>query len=150
MNIEKAIIQRKFKSEFEKLAVNIHYTESWLRGKEFQVFKKYGLSMQQFNVLRILNGRYPEVASVQLIKERMIDKDSNASRLIDKLFNSDLLERVQCPNDRRMVEIKITEKGRELLKTVIPEIQQAQCEYLKLSEQEATQLNDLLDKLRMS
>jgi DNA-binding MarR family transcriptional regulator len=104
--------------------------------------------MQQFNVLRILKGQYPKPSSLLLVKERMLDRESNASRLIDKLVDAGLTVRIQCPNDRRQVDITITEKGIQLLDQINPQIENLKDYMGSLSENEAKTLNDLLDKLR--
>jgi DNA-binding MarR family transcriptional regulator len=103
MKIEEEIKQPLFKDEFQKLVINLKFTAGWLGGFHVRLLKSYGLSAQQFNVLRILRGQYPDPSSLHLIKERMLDKDSNASRLIDKLEAAGLTTRVQCPDDRRQV-----------------------------------------------
>lgn len=148
MTIEEEIKQSKFKSEYHKLAVNLQFTSNWLGTTYSKLLKNFGISRQQFNVLRILKGQYPNASSLLLIRERMLDKESNASRLIDKLVNNDLTKRVQCPNDRRQVEITITQKGIELLEELNPMIDQASKQLECISEEEAGLLNNLLDKLR--
>ena len=148
MRIEEEIKQKSFASEFHKLAVNLQFTANWLGGLQSKLFRSYGISYQQFNVLRILKGQYPKPSSLILIKDRMLDKDSNASRLIDKLESAGLTKRVQCPNDRRQVDITITEAGLQLLDKVNPEVDKLTSEIMNLSQEEASTLNNLLDKLR--
>ena len=148
MRIEEAINQKKFKDEYHKLAVNLQYTANWLSGKYIKALRDFGISPQQFNVLRILKGQYPKPSSLLLIRERMLDKESNASRLIDKLVNSELTERIQCPNDRRQVEITISQKGLDLLDQINPAVEQINASMKSLDEQDAVALNMLLDKLR--
>jgi len=148
MKIEEAIKQTKFRNCYHKLLLNLHYTDSWLRLEEGKVFKKHNLSLQQYNVLRILKGQNKKGVSVQLIKERMLDKDSNASRLVDKLLASGLISRVQCADDRRKVEVSLTDKGEELLCVIEPDIAQIDSTMKKLSEEEAETLNHLLNKIR--
>jgi DNA-binding MarR family transcriptional regulator len=148
MRIEEEIKQRSFKNEFHKLVINIKFTAGWLGGFHTRMLKCHGLSSQQFNVLRILKGQYPKPSSLILIKDRMLDKDSNASRLIDKLESAGLTKRVQCPNDRRQVDITITEAGLQLLDKVNPEVDKLTSEIMNLSQEEASTLNNLLDKLR--
>ena len=94
MRIEEEINQQKFKDEYHKLAVNLQFTANWLSAKHTKAFRHFGISPQQFNVLRILKGQYPNPSSLLLIRERMLDKESNASRLIDKLVNAGLTERM--------------------------------------------------------
>ena len=150
MRIEEEIKQKSFSSEFHKLAVNLQFTSNWLRSLHTKTMKSFGVSSQQYNVLRILKGQYPKPSSLILIRERMLDKESNASRLIDKLVNSGLTKRIQCPNDRRQVEITITEKGIELLEILNPKVDGISNSLKGLSEEEAATLNNLLDKLRSS
>lgn len=148
MRIEEEIKQKKFQSEYHKLAINLKFTANWLDAVYSKVFRSYKISAQQFNVLRILKGQFPNPSSLILIRERMLDKESNASRLIDKLENSKLINRVQCPNDRRQVEITITDQGQHVLEEVNPEIEKLNSAMKNLNEEEAKALNKLLDKLR--
>ena len=112
------------------------------------VLKPYDLTLQQYNVLRILRGHYPKPITVIGIIERMLDKMSNASRLVDKLLLKKLVIRHECPNDRRAVDILITQKGLDVL-TELDSMQKFWEEKLYgLSEAEANQLSDLLDKMR--
>lgn len=148
MKLEEEIKQSSFRNEYHKLAVNILYTHSWLISKIADHLWKFDLTPQQFNLLRILRGQYPEPASISLLKERMIDKMSDASRLVDRLISKGLVEREICPDDRRRVNVIITKKGLSLLKK-IDETDQTIDNFLKsLSEEEAVILNNLLDKLR--
>ncbi len=148
MKIEEEIKQQSFNSETHKLVVNLLFTSSWLSGLHNKVLRAHGISMQQFNVLRILRGQYPKTSSLILIRERMLDKESNASRLIDKLEVSGLISRVQCPKDRRQVEITITQQGLDLLEKVSPDMERLSQESIAIDDSEAKSLNDLLDKLR--
>lgn len=149
MRLEEEIKQSKFKDQYHKLGINIIYTASWVSTTNLQVFKKFNLSVQQFNILRILRGRHPETATVKLLTERMIDKMSNASRLVEKLKQKGLVERTACPNDRRQVDISITEKGLDLVLEASEMLEEEAIPNLKnLTKKEAQQLNDLLDKLR--
>jgi len=148
MKIEDEIKQKSFKSEYHRLAVNLQFTSSWLGAQHTKTLRHFGISSQQYNVLRILKGQFPKPSSLVLIRERMLDKESNASRLIDKLVNAELTKRIQCPNDRRQVEITITEKGIELLNQMNPKVDEISNCMKSLSENEAETLNSLLDKLR--
>lgn len=148
MKLEEEIKQKKFKNEFHRLALNLVFTNSWFISNETALLKEYDLTPAQYNILRILRGQYPLPASVNLLKERMLDKMSDASRLVDRLLVKELLERKICPNDRRRVEVKITQPGLKLLEE-IDKISDKFEEKLKtLSSEEAKNLNDLLDKLR--
>ena len=148
MSIEEEIKQKSFQNEYHKLAVNLQFTANWLSAVHAKVLRPFGISAQQFNVLRILKGQFPNPSSLILIRERMLDKESNASRLIDKLVSTGLTKRIQCPNDRRQVEITITEKGVELLNQINPKVEELESTLSGLSVTEANQLNSLLDKLR--
>lgn len=148
MKIEDEIKQtKKFKSEHQRLVVNIMFTSSWLYRTHGQFLKSFGISPEQFNVLRILRGQYPKCANNQLITERMIDKSSNSSRIVEKLKQKGLVDRKENKDDRRHVDITITQKGLALLEKIDLENNNV---FLKenISEKEAAQLNDLLDKLR--
>jgi|SRR5579883_2415871 len=148
MKIEDEIKQPKFRSEYHKLAVNLSFTANWISRTFAQSLKPYKLTPQQFNVLRILRGQSPKPASINLITERMIDKMSNASRLVDKLLAKGLVERQVCPNDRRQVDVVITEKGSQLLSELDVILDKYNDTLTTLSAKEAQELNDLLDKMR--
>lgn len=148
MEIGKEIKQSKFRNEHHKMLINILFTSGWLDAKHACNLKPYGISSQQYNILRILRGQHPKPATVNLLIERMLDKNSNASRLVEKLRLKKLVERATCPEDRRAVNVLITQKGLDLL----TEIDKHETSFLKelknLSEKEAEQINLLLDKLR--
>lgn len=148
MKIEDEIKQKSFKSEFQKAMINILFTSGWLEHKQTQFLKQWGISPQQYNVLRILRGQNNNPITVASIQERMMDKMSNASRLVEKLKQKDLIERKECASDRRQVDIIITKKGLDLLKKIDTEINNQE-KYLKaISKEEAIELNRILDKLR--
>jgi len=148
MKLEEEIKQKKFRDEYHKLAVNLQFTANWMKAYHSKLLKKFGVSAQQFNVLRILKGQFPKPASLLLVRERMLDKESNASRLIDKLVASGLTKRVQCPNDRRQVELTISKKGIDLLDQINPLVDEDSKRLSSISNEEAVLLNNLLDKLR--
>jgi DNA-binding MarR family transcriptional regulator len=148
VRLEDEIQQKKFKSEQHKLAINIFYTFNWLSYKNQQAFKSEDITPQQFNVLRILRGQYPNPCNLKLIKDRMLDRMSDASRIVDKLKAKELLERHECPNDRRNVDLLITEKGLDLLKTLDHVDDEFKNTFKNLSVAEVKELNDLLDKAR--
>jgi len=150
MSIEKDIKQPAFKSPYSKAIVNVIYTNNWLQSMQVEIFKPFDLSLQQYNVLRILRGQYPNPITVIAIIERMLDNMSNASRLVDKLLVKELVIRRLCPRDRRAVDVIITEKGMKLLEE-IDRLQHTWEEKLHgLTESEVLQLSDLLDKMRQS
>lgn len=146
--IEEEIQQKKFQSEYHKLVVNIIYTASWINSDSSQKLKVHGLTPQQFNILRILRGQYPKPATVNLLIERMLDKMSNASRLVDKLMAKGLLERKICTNDRRAVDVIITKKGLNLLAVIDKDQKKWEEPLTTLTKTECKELNRLLDKLR--
>lgn len=141
-------IKSSFGSEYHKLEVNILYTQ-YFRGQRIQqVMKPYGITTQQYNILRILRGQRPNPANVNLLIERMMDKMSNASRLVDKLCAKGYVQKSVNPRDKRNADIVITDSGLDLIDELDPLIT-AHIDQLKiLSEEEATHLNFLLDKLR--
>ena len=148
MRIEDEIQQKSFKSEAHKAYINVVYTANYLGVKQAAVFKPFGITPAQFNVLRILRGQHPKPATVNLLMERMLDKTSNVSRIMDKLEAKGLATRKQCPNDRRSVDILITEAGLELLKKMDVEMEKQEIGLQNLTEKEMQELNRLLDKIR--
>ena len=150
MSIETDIKQvAPFKSPYHRVMVNLIYTSNWIADGQTRVLKPFGLTLQQYNVLRILRGQYPNPVKVSDITERMLDKMSNASRLVDKLLSKDLVLRTECPSDRRAVDVVITDKGLTLLKRL--DTHQAKLDKAnssKLTEDEAVNLSQLLDRLR--
>ena len=151
MPIEKDIKQQKpFNSVYQKVVVNVVFTSNWMNAEQQTVLKPFDLSAQQYNVLRILRGQVPAAITVNGIIERMLDKMSNASRLVDKLVQKNMVSRCDRPDDRRSCDIRITELGLEVLKK-IDTLQDNWEQIMKnLSESEAQTLSDLLDKMRGS
>ena len=138
-------INSKFKNNRIKALLNIIYTANWINNCQNEFFKPFGISPQQYNILRILNGAN-EALSVQTIKDRMLERSPNATRLMDKLCAKNYIQRLPSEHDRRVVEIKITQEGKNLLKSIPNNLNN---DLLKnISEAEAKQLSDLLDKLR--
>jgi DNA-binding MarR family transcriptional regulator len=150
MRIEEEIRQKKFRNSHQRVAINILFTAGWLGTMMARQLRPYGITQQQYNVLRILRGQNPEPASVGLIQERMIDRSSNASRLVDKLHDKGLAIRKTCKKDRRQVDILITQKGLDLLAQLDESQDMDLNSPIKLSDTEADQLSNLLDKLRGS
>ncbi len=150
MGIAEDIKQPKFKNEFQKATINLFFTASWLNEKHHAFFKTFGITAAQFNVLRILRGQYPEPSTVNLIIDRMLDRMSNASRIVDKLESKELVIRKKCPNDRRAVDVVISDKGLELLSKLDIEMDIYENQISNLTDEEAIHLNYLLDKFRSS
>jgi len=148
MKIEQEIKQKKFRSENQKLLINIIFTSHWLSEKNVEQLKPYDLTPKQYNVLRILRGQYPKPITVKLIRERMLDKMSDASRIVERLRIKGLVRREICGDNRRAVDVKITEKGMDLLKELDEEAIKWEEDLKRLSNEEAISLNNLLDKLR--
>ncbi|MEM9895272.1 MAG: MarR family transcriptional regulator [Bacteroidota bacterium] len=148
MGIAEEIKQKDFKSEFSKAVVNVIYTNAWLAQKHWDLFKEYDLTRPQFNILRILRGQYPKPATVNLLIDRMLDKSSNASRIIDKLEQKNLVLRKQCPDDRRAVDVIISDQGLKLLAALDTDMKSWEDSVNKLSDEECRTLNTLLDKMR--
>jgi DNA-binding MarR family transcriptional regulator len=149
MKIEKAIKQSKFESPLQKAVINIFYTANWLRDQQWELFKKYDILPQHYNVLRIIKGKHPESVSPGDIKEVMLDKGNDVTRLVDKLVKMGLVKRSLCEANRRKIDINLTDKGLDFLKE-LNEPMRKQYNSIKkqLSEKEAEQLSNLLDKLR--
>ena len=147
-SIESEVKQEKFQNEFQKAAVNILFTGSWLYNLNATFLKAFDVTPEQFNVLRILRGSHPKPMMLADITCRMIDKNSNATRLVEKLRVKGLVKRKVCKNNRRQVDISITGKGLTLLTKIDRASHAWQSTLKNLSKEEAQQLNFLLDKLR--
>lgn len=148
MGIEEDIKQPKFKSIFNKAIVNILFTNGWIQQKQIEIFKPYGLTAPQFNILRILRGQHPHPATVNLLIDRMLDKSSNASRIVDRLESKGLVIRRQCTHDRRAVDVLISDKGLALLEKVDKKQEEWEADIRNLTDDECQQLSFLLDKMR--
>ncbi len=148
MRIEDAIQQKEFKDPYHKAVVNLLYTQSYIVSKQSVLFKPHGISPEQYNVLRILKGQNGNPITVSSIQERMLNKMSNASRLVEKLKQKEMVLREECPQDRRQVDVRITAKGIDVLQQIENEIVHHNTELIQLTEDEVHLLNNLLDKLR--
>ena len=148
MKLEEEIKQKKFKDEYQKLFINLIYTGNWAKNLDTDLFKSFNLTAQQYNVLRILRGQYPKPISVNLVADRMLDKMSNASRLVEKLRQKKWVQRKECPSDRRQVEILITDAGLSLLEDIDIEMEKRKGRFQYISKEEAKLVNDILDRLR--
>jgi len=151
MSIEKDIKQQKpFKSPYQKLVVNILFTNNWMNSDHMNILKPFDLTAQQYNVLRILRGQYPNPITVNGIIERMLDKMSNASRLVDKLLAKELASRCDNKDDRRACDVRITQLGLDVLKEIDVLQESWETSFSNLTPEEAESLSNLLDKLRGS
>ncbi len=148
MALEQDIRQEKFDNEFHKTAINILYTSSWLYNLNALRLKPFGITPEQFNVLRILRGSHPKPLMLADITCRMIDKNSNATRLVEKLRQKDFVQRTVCEGNRRQVDIKITPRGLKLLESIDKESSGWTASLKNISKAEAQELNRILDKLR--
>ena len=148
MKLEEEIQQKSFKTPQQKLAINLLYTSNWMNNHYTRFFKDIDLTIQQYNVLRILRGQHPNYCTLKLIKERMLDRMSDASRIVDKLVSKKLMIRSECPNDRRSVNLIISDKGLELLKQLDFIDEATQDLFKNISTKQVEELNDLLDDLR--
>lgn len=146
--INEELHQPKFRNQHQKVQLNILFTAGWIHSKTQQIFKTYGLSHQQYNVLRILKGAFPAVLSLGQIKDRMLDRMSDTSRIVDRLHLAGLLIRSTDVKDRRVANIRISEKGLNLLNEM--EKEEANLDHIssQLSVAESEMLNALLDKIR--
>ena len=150
MGISSDIKQTKFHSDFQKVIINLFYTNNWLQEKHSALFKSHGLTIAQYNVLRILRGQYPKPATVNLIIDRMLDRMSNASRIVDKLLEKQMVERTQNEIDRRAVDILISTDGLELLEKIDEELDVLEKKINQLTKDECKKVNSFLDRLRGS
>ncbi|KAF0148910.1 MAG: transcriptional regulator [Ignavibacteria bacterium] len=148
MKLEDEIRQSKFRNEKHKLAVNIIFSYSWLLKLQTKLFDKYDITGNQYNILRILRGQYPNPATVNLLKERMVDKMSDSSRLVERLRLKGYVKRELCSKDRRRVDVSITQKGLEILAEMDKLNGKYDSFFQNLSEDESKAINELLDKMR--
>jgi DNA-binding MarR family transcriptional regulator len=147
MSLEKDINQTKFIDDYHKAMLNVFFTSSWMSEKTKSFFDTEQITAQQYNILRILRGAGEPISTLQ-IRQRMIDKMSDTSRIVDRLLAKDLVKKTTCPNDKRLVDVSITAKGKKLLAKLddAPILKGDFCK--TLSPTEAKTLNKLLEKLR--
>jgi DNA-binding MarR family transcriptional regulator len=148
MRLEDEIKQPKFVDERQKAIINIIYTANWISSVQHKLFKKNNLTAPQYNVLRILKGHSPAALTVSSIQERMLDKMSNASRLVDKLVEKGFAMRTINDIDRRQVDVVVTDKGLSILEKIAPELTKFHEEMISVPESEAEIVNKVLDKIR--
>ncbi len=146
--IEEEIHSNKFRNPHHKAALNIIVAANYIHAHNLEIFKKYDLTGQQYNVLRILRGQYPQPCTLLSIRDRMIDKMSDVSRIIERLRKGGLVDRISCTEDRRAVDVLITKKGLGLLKRMEKEEANMDSILINLTESEAKKLNELLEKIR--
>lgn len=149
MSLEKDINQKAFRNEHQKGVINLIYTYNWLNEKMKSFFEKEDITSQQFNILRILRGAGVPISTLQ-IRERMLDKMSDTSRLVDRLVLKGLAKKNVCKNDKRLVDVSISPKGKKLLEKIDNYQSEMDAIIGNLSQAEAKTLNNLLDKIRNS
>ena len=148
MGIDKDIQQVKFQNSHQKAAINLIYTMGWMREKTNAIFEAEDITPQQFNILRILRGSFPQPLSTLQIRERMLEKMSDTSRIVDRLITKGMVKKLTCKNDRRLVDVIISEKGKKLLERLDDRQPEIDGVLGNLSEKDANILSDLLDKIR--
>jgi len=147
MGIEKDIQQTNFRNEFQKMGINIIYTANWLNEKMGQILSTEDITQQQYNILRILRGSECPLSTLK-IRERMLDKMSDTSRIVDRLIVKGLVEKFACVKDKRLVDITVTKKGLQLLEKLDALNEPIDSILKGVSEKEAHTINQILDKLR--
>jgi DNA-binding MarR family transcriptional regulator len=149
MGIENDINQPKFRNEYQKAIINLMFTSNWMNEKMRNFFERENITPQQFNILRILRGAGKPISTLQ-IRQSMLDKMSDTSRIVDRLLTKDYVKKNTCENDKRLVDVSITSKGKKLLEKMDKCEEEMDQILSGISEAEAKVLNKLLDKLRTS
>jgi len=147
MGIEKDISQAKFRSEYQKATINLIYTFNWMNERLKTMLDQYDITPQQFNILRILRGAGKPISTLQ-IRQRMLDKMSDTSRIVDRLLKKGLVQKVVCEGDRRLVDVTISASGLALLERIDVHQDEMDSVFKNLDEEQAITLNNLLDKIR--
>ena len=148
MGLEQEIKQTSFRNPQHKAAINIIYTFAWMRDRTKAIFDAEDITPQQFNILRILRGSFPTPLSTLQIRERMLEKMSDTSRIVDRLIAKGLVKKLTCKDDRRLVDVIISDKGKKLLERLDAKQDEIDAVVGNLSEKDANILSDLLDKIR--
>lgn len=150
MSIEQDIRQASFRNNHQKAIINLIYTHNWMMERIKSLLADADITPQQFNILRILRGAHPKPLSTLQIRERMLDKMSDTSRIVDRLVGKGLVEKNICPTDKRLVDVLISDAGQQLLKSLDARTEDMDNVLGGLSEAEAQHLSDLLDQVRGS
>lgn len=145
--LEQLIKQAKFRNERHKALIGILYANNLINGAYEEIFKRFNLTIQQYNALRILRGQYPNPCTINLIRDRMLDKMSDASRIVERLRKAGFAERVISVKDRRAVDVIITQAGLDLLTQIDKYENEMDKPAGKLTDAEAKQFNELLEKI---
>ncbi len=148
MGIDQDIHQSKFLNEYQKAGVNLLYTYGWVMERTKELFASEDITPQQFNILRILRGSHPQPLSTLQIRERMLDKMSDTSRIVDRLITKGLVKKGTCKADRRLVDVMITDKGKKMLERLDERQNELDNIIGNLTAKEAVTLSELLDKIR--
>ena len=148
MGLNKDIQQARFRNAWQKAYINLIYTLGWMKDRTRHIFESEDITAQQFNILRILRGSFPQPLSTLQIREHMLEKMSDTSRIVDRLITKGLVKKVVCKSDRRLVDVIITDKGKKLLERLDLKEDEMDKVLGNLSEKEAEQLSELLDKMR--
>lgn len=150
MGIEKDIRQEKFRNAYQKASINLIYTLGWMRDQTKAFFDQEDITAQQFNILRILRGSFPTPLSTLQIRERMLEKMSDTSRIVDRLISKGLVKKITCKTDKRLVDVIITDTGKKLLERLDKKQDEMDGVLKNISEEEAEHLSSILDKIRNS
>lgn len=148
MGLEKDINQYKFRNQQQKAIINLLYTHNWVMEKIKKFVAAEHITPQQYNMLRILRGSYPRPLSTLQIRDRMLDKMSDTSRIVDRLILKNLVKKTVSPSDKRLVDVVITAHGQEVLARLDEKNAEMDAVINRLNENEMTHLNVLLDKIR--
>jgi len=147
MSLDKEIHSSKFRNEYHKAMVNIIFTNNWIMERNKEIFDRGDITSQQYNILRILRGANAPLSTMR-IRQRMLDKMSDTSRIVDRLLKKELVKKIVCTADKRLVDVTITPKGLALLKELDKYNNEMDCVLSRISEEEVCTLNQLLDKIR--
>jgi len=147
MSLDKDINSSKFRNEFHKAIINIIFTNNWIMERSKEIFERGDVTSQQYNILRILRGAKEPLSTLQ-IRQRMLDKMSDTSRIVDRLLKKELVKKVVCITDKRLVDVTITQKGLDLLIELDKYNDELDNMLSSISEEEVCKLNQLLDKIR--
>lgn len=148
MEIDKVIKQPRFKDEFQKAMINLFYTSNYFRDHHSTVFKQFDIQGQHYNVLRILKGKHPEPVSPGYIKEVILDKGADLTRLVDKLVKLGLVFRNICPDNKRKIHLNLTDAGLKKLQNISEHLNNQYDKFRHLTDEEYSTLSHLLDKMR--
>lgn len=148
MKIEDEVKQKQFRNEYHKAIINLFFTNNWVSAQIKDMLKPHQVTLQQYNVLRILNGQSPNEISIQDIKARMLDRMPDVSRIVERLRKQELINKITSSADKRTIKISISQKGKDLLESLKQYQEKMDQLVQKLSIEEATELNRLFDKIR--